>query len=213
MRNRPLRAVASRASRTGRGSRVGSPRLVLLVALVATSVLAYDAGGATPAGAQTPESTPPAGTRCAVAPDTVIPCDDPGITDAHAPNCPVRHYHGVLAGVADPEPRGCGHGEVVSLAPEEEPWFWERINWSAFFDWFDVGVQGATTGQSPKSIYDSVTIVEDAAPSIAESVETAEEYFEVYPDAPDRARYTLSREDPEGEGKSWLYRWFWGLFE
>lgn len=160
--------------------------------------------------AQTPQPTPE-GTRCAVAPETVIPCDDPGITDAHAPNCSTRHYHGMLNGVADPNPQGCGHGEVVSL--EDNRWFWERWNWGAIFDWFDVGVQGATTGQSPKSIYDSVAIVEDAAPSIAESAENADEYFEVYPDAPDRDRYTLDREDPEGEGKSWLYRWFWGLFE
>ena len=192
--------------------RMGSlrPQVVLLGALflVAAMALTYGAQGA---GAQTPDPTPPEGTRCAVAPETVIPCDDPGITDAHAPNCPSLHYHGTLNGAADPNPQGCGHGEMVSLAPE--PSFWDSWDWGTFFDWFDVGVQGATTGQSPKSIYDAVAIVEDAAPSIAENVETAEEYFEVYPDAPDRPRYTLEDEDPEGEGKSWLYDWFWGLWE
>jgi hypothetical protein len=54
-----------------------------------------------------------------------------------------------------------------------------------------VAVQAVTTGFSPKAIHDSVDIVKDATPSIKANADNTNAYFEVYPDAPSRERYTL----------------------
>lgn len=118
----------------------------------------------------------------------VVPLADASLE--HGANCDDVHYHGELNGVPDPAPDGCGHGIVTilphdeddeSIIPEEKteekktksPSVWER-----FTDWLDVLVQGITGGFSPKTVSDSVDIVEEAAPSIAENVENIEEYRE-----------------------------------
>jgi hypothetical protein len=148
------------------------------------------------------------GVECVVAGSTVVDCEDDGIYDEHGENCEVVHYHGDLKGVGDPDEDGCGHGEVTEqpiAAEEDDSGFLNTV-----YDWFDVAIQGLTTGFSPKSVQESVEIVEDAAPSIAENAQNAEDYFEAYPDAPDRDRYTL---EDETEDHGWLYNAFWGLFE
>jgi hypothetical protein len=144
--------------------------------------------------------------ECVVA-GTVIDCDDEGIRDAHPDNCDVVHYHGELNGLPDPEEDGCGHGEVTErpVAAEEDSGIFDTI-----YTWFDVVFQGISGGFSPKSVQESVEIVEEASEGMAETAENAEEYFETYPDAPDRDRYTL--EDESGD-HGWLYNAFWGLFE
>ena len=139
---------------------------------------------------------------------TVIDCDDEGISDDHGENCDVVHYHGELNGVGDPDEYGCGHGEVFEqdVTQEEE----EPSNWEAFTDWADALFQGISGGFSPKAVADSTNIVVEASEGIAANAENAEEYFEVYEDAPDRDRYTLEN---EGGDHGWLYNAFWGLFE
>ena len=153
------------------------------------------------------ELTRPEGTTCEVNGIT-IDCDDPAIETG--PNCNPLHYHGNLNGVADPDPEGCGHGLVLSVAPKEET----SSTWNKITDWLDVFFQGLTGGFSPKTVSDTVDIVEDASPSLKETTDNAGEYFKAYPDAPGRDRYTLKDENPEENAiASSLYRWFWGLFE
>jgi hypothetical protein len=146
--------------------------------------------------------------ECVVAGATVIDCDDEGIWDAHGENCEVVHYHGELNGAPDPDENGCGHGEVTErpVASEEE----DSGILDTIYTWFDVAFQGISGGFSPKSVQESVEIVEEASEGIAANAENAEEYFETYPDAPDRDRYTLENESGE---HGWLYNAFWGLFE
>lgn len=156
----------------------------------------------------------------------VVPLADASLN--HGENCDYVHYHGELNGVPDPSPDGCGHGVVTILAhdendesiipevkdvkPEEgdkSPGLWGR-----FTDWVDVVIQGITGGFSPKTVSDSVDIVEDATPSLKETADNAEEYFDTYPDAPSRERYTLETENPEENAPiPAIYRWFWGFFE
>lgn len=176
----------------------------LLLAVLALVVV----GGASRALAQDP--TPPPGTRCAVEGGPIIPCDDPGISDADR-GCPGLHYHGELNGVADPDPTGCGHGLVVSVAPEEP----DRSGLlNSVLDYLDALFQGISGGFSPKTVYDTVDIVEDEASSLAATKENAEEYFEAYPDAEGRPRFTLEDENPEENAPiPSLYRWFWSWFE
>ena len=146
--------------------------------------------------------------ECSVA-GVAIDCDDEGVYDEHGENCTVWHYHGDLNGVPDPDPTGCGHGEVFDGPPppaEEEP----SGAWETFTDWADALFQGVSGGFSPKNVSDSVDIVVDASEGMAETAENAEEYFEAYPDAPGRDRYTL---EDETEDHGWLYNTFWGLFE
>ena len=146
--------------------------------------------------------------ECAVA-GVAVDCDDPGVTDEHGENCAVWHYHGDLNGVPDPNEYGCGHGEVTDGPPPpavEE----ESSNWETFTDWADALFQGISGGFSPKAVAESTDIVVDASEGIAANAENAEAYFEAYPDAPDRDRYTLA---DETEDHGWLYNAFWGLFE
>ena len=184
-------------------------RDVLLACALVVAAILIVRDDATTGFAQTPTPTPlPAGTTCQVA-GVTIPCDAPGITAAHPPACPDRHYHGTLSDVADPDPRGCGHGPVSTVAPAADGHgFWHNV-----YEGISALLTGAM-GFSPKEVQESVEIVADAAPAIAENAENAEEYFEVYPDAPDRPRYTLETEHPEENAPApSLYRWFWGLFE
>lgn len=179
-------------------------RPLLAASLVALVLLAVHAETATTL-AQTP--TMPPGTTCEVA-GVTIDCDDPNLVDAHAPNCSFLHYHGTLNGQPDPEPNGCGHGAVSSVAPADSGVL------NTVLDWADALFQGISGGFSPKTVYDTVTIVEEETPSLAENAENAKEYFEVYPDAPDRPRYTLEDENPEENAPvPSLYRWFWSWFE
>lgn len=161
----------------------------------------------------------PEGTICKVN-DIEVDCDSPTIETG--PNCPQLHYHGTLNGVADPDPAACGHGLVVTVSPEEQAREAEETEkaeeapsiWSKITDWFDALFQGLTGGFSPKTVSDSVDIVEDAAPSMKETADNAEEYFDTYEDAPDRDRYTLEDENPEENAPApSLYRWFWSMFE
>ncbi len=161
----------------------------------------------------------PEGTTCEVN-GVTIPCDDEGVYGAHDPNCLYLHYHGELNGTPDPDEYGCGHGLVQTVAPgaegstatessEEAP-----SRWDAFLDWADAFVQGLTGGFSPKTVHDTVDLVEDATPSIKANADNAEDYFDAYEDAADRDRYTLEDENPEENAPApSVYRWFWGLFE
>lgn len=173
--------------------------LMLAVALVAlfasvNSALADEHDGAEPV-------------ECIVG-TTVIACDDGGISRDHGENCDVVHYHGELNGVEDPDLYGCGQGEVLeqNVTPQEE----ETGNWEAFTDWADALFQGLSGGFSPKAVAESTDIVVEASEGIAANAENAEEYFEVYEDAPDRDRYTLENEGGEHGA---FYHWFWGWFE
>lgn len=161
----------------------------------------------------------PEGTTCEVN-GVTIPCDDAGIYDAHDPNCAFLHYHGELNGQPDPDEYGCGHGEVYSVAPGAEGVTAETESdddssaWNTFLDWADALFQGLTGGFSPKTVNDSVDIVEESSESMAETKENAEEYFDAYEDAPDRDRYTLEDENPEENAPApSVYRWFWSFFE
>ncbi len=158
--------------------------------------------------AQTPTPTLPPGTTCHVA-GVTIPCDASGITPPHAPNCPEPHYHEMLGDVPDPDPHGCGHGPVTTIAPPAEGHgFWHSV-----YEGLSALLEGAI-GFSPSEVQESVDAVAEAAPAIAENAEKADEYFEVYPDAPDRPRYTLETEHPEENAPApSLYRWFWSFFE
>jgi len=159
------------------------------------------------------EPSRPEGTTCEVN-GIEIDCDSPAIETG--PRCPYLHYHGTLNGVPDPDPTACGHGMVLSVAPKEETKEVEKVpsTWSKITDWLDALFQGITGGFSPKNVSDSVDIVEDATPSIKETADNAEEYFDTYEDAPDRDRYTLEDENPEENAPApSVYRWFWSWFE
>ncbi len=186
----------TRASRAHAVAAAGVMALVLAVAL----------GGPGSTSAQTPTPTMPPGTTCEVA-GVTIDCNDPNLWEPHAPNCYFLHYHGTLNGKPDPAPDGCGHGSVSSVAPP-------KTNWESFLDWADAAFQGLTGGFSPKTVYDTVKIVEDETPSLVATKENAEEYFETYEDAPGRPRYTLEDENPEENAPApSIYRWFWSFFE
>lgn len=153
----------------------------------------------------------------------VIPLKDASLS--HGENCDEVHYHGDLNGISDPDPDGCGHGAVnilphdedgESIVPKTEKGEEEKSSslWGRFTDWVDALFQGISGGFSPKTVYDSVDIVEDATPSIKENAENAEEYFDTYEDAPGRDRYTLETENPEENAPlPSLYRWVWSIFE
>ncbi|MAZ40757.1 hypothetical protein CL654_01395 [bacterium] len=154
----------------------------------------------------------------------VVPLADTSLS--HGENCDDVHYHGELNGVPDPAPDGCGHGIVTilphdedgeSIVPKEESEEEEDDSpsaWGRFTDWLDAVFQGLTGGFSPKTVSDSVDIVEDATPSLRETADNAEEYFDTYEDAPSRERYTLEDENPEENAPApSLYRRFWSLFE
>ena len=94
-------------------------------------------------------------------------------------------------------------------APESEssPSAWD------YCKGFIGGVCSAVTGVDPFAVEDSVDIVVENSESIAENRDNAEEYFDAYPDAPDRARYTLENEDLSDKPAPGLYEAFWSLFE
>ena len=83
--------------------------------------------------------------------------------------------------------------------------------WSDYAKSLVDSILGVFTGVSPFDTKQAVDTVAEAAPSIQENRENAEEYFDAYPDAPDRDRYTMADEDLSN--KTSLYKWFWGLFE
>jgi hypothetical protein len=76
----------------------------------------------------------------------------------------------------------------------------------------DVVVQAVTNGFSPKSVQESVEIVEEATPSIKENIDNIEEWREANPEDPTVGR-AFREPDNDPEGKNWLYRWFWGLID
>lgn len=117
---------------------------------------------------------------------------DPGITEAHGEVCTVRHYHGVLDGVADPQPNGCGHGEVLpstspvaatkteSLPARFFAWvgsFFSKETKETVVNVIDVAAE-ANGLPPPGTVSDAVDIVKDAAPSIKEKIDNIEEYRE-----------------------------------
>jgi len=165
----------------------------------------------------------------------IIDSNDPGIKGTED-GCDSIHYHGMLNDVADPAPRGCGHG-VVTVIPHGDgdgetippplpkgPSFPARV-WAWLGSWFTteqketmvnvVDVAAEANGIAPPgTVSDTVDIVRDAAPSIKANADNAEQYFDTYEDAPDRDRYTLEGENPEENAPSpSLYRWFWSFFE
>ena len=73
------------------------------------------------------------------------------------------------------------------------------------------GAVSAVTGVDPFNVQDAVDDVADSVDSILENVEKANDYYAVHPDAPDWRVYTLAPEDLSS--KTWLYKWFWGLWE
>ena len=84
---------------------------------------------------------------------------------------------------------------------------WDR------FKGFVGGAISAVTGVDPFSVSDAVDIVAENSESLAETRDNAEEYFEAYPDAPGRDRYTLEGEDLEDKPAPGVYKWFWSHFE
>lgn len=75
------------------------------------------------------------------------------------------------------------------------------------------GVCSAVTGVDPFAVADSVDIVVENSESIAETRDNAEDYFDAYPDAEDRPRYTLETEDLEDKPAPAVYSFFWSFFE
>lgn len=148
----------------------------------------------------------PAGTTCDVA-GVTIDCDDANITDAHDPNCLFLHYHGELNGVSDPDPNGCGHGMVESVAPPAPA---PSSAWNRFTDWLDVAFQSISGGFSPKTVSDSVDTTKDAAPSIKENIDTIDEYRESVPEGEDTLGIYNNLDDvPENPTISQrFFRWF-----
>jgi hypothetical protein len=69
------------------------------------------------------------------------------------------------------------------------------------------------TGVDPFAVSDSVDIVVENSTSLAETRDNAEEYFDAYEDAPDRARYTLEGEDLSDKPAPGVYEFFWSFFE
>lgn len=165
----------------------------------------------------------------------IIDSNDPGIKGVDD-GCDAIHYHGTLNGVADPDIHGCGHG-FVTVIPHGDgdgetippplpkgPSFPARV-WTWLGSWFTdkqketavnvIDVVADANGIAPPgTVSDTVDIVKDAAPSLKETIDNADEYFDTYEDAPDRDRFTLETENPEENAPApWLYRWFWGLFQ
>lgn len=75
------------------------------------------------------------------------------------------------------------------------------------------GVCSAVTGVDPFAVNDAVDIVAENSDSLAETRDMADDYFDAYPDAPDRGRYTLENEDLSDKPAPGLYEAFWSLFE
>ncbi len=75
------------------------------------------------------------------------------------------------------------------------------------------GICEAITGVDPFVVSETVDIVVESSEGIAETRDNAEEYFDAYPDAPDRPRYTLEGEDLSDKPAPGLYKWFWSFFE
>ena len=126
----------------------------------------------------------------------VIDSNDSGITPAHEGSCEVMHYHGTLNGVADPNPNGCGHGQVTLIAhgdgdgetlPAPAPA--EKSLWSRFWSWVGsltkedavnvIDVAAEANGiPPPGTVSDAVDITREATPSIMENIGNIEEYRE-----------------------------------
>ncbi len=85
--------------------------------------------------------------------------------------------------------------------------FWDRCKG------FIGGACSAVTGVDPFVVSDSVDIVVESSEGIAETRDNGDEYFDAYPDAPSRERYTLETEDLSDKPLPGLYEAFWSLFE
>ena len=75
------------------------------------------------------------------------------------------------------------------------------------------GACAAVTGVDPFAVYDSTEMVVEASESLAETRDNADDYFDEYPDAPSRERYTLETEDLDDKPAPGFYEAFWSLFE
>lgn len=158
----------------------------------------------------------------------IINSDDSGITAAHGEVCSVQHYHGTLNEVADPNPNGCGHGEVTAIAhgdgdgetlPAAKPA--EKGLWDRFWGWVGsltkedamnvVDVAAEANGiPPPGTVSDTVDIVKEATPQIMEKAEGIREYREsVDPEDDNLGIYNNLDKVPENPTISQrFFKWF-----
>lgn len=103
-------------------------RVALFLGLAAIVAFARSAAAATPAAGSYEILNGPGAGQIVEAQDggTV---QDPALDDdgfiGTGPDCPSAHYHGVLGGLPDPAPEGCGWGEVQMLTGSQAPPFTE----------------------------------------------------------------------------------------
>jgi len=154
----------------------------------------------------------------------VVPLADASL--GHGENCDDVHYHGDLNGKADPNPDGCGHGIITilphdeddeSIIPEtkaeeedESPGFWSKVG-NFFANVADVVAQ-AIGAPAPKTTYDAVEIVEEAAPSIKENIDNIKEYRDSVDEDEDTLGLIDSSTDglEEGSISKRFFDWVWG---
>jgi len=161
----------------------------------------------------------------------VINSDDPGIAEAHGEVCDTRHYHGELNDIADPNPHGCGHGEVIAIAhdggdgetipPPPKKGLWDRfVSWLGSLNRDDavnvIDVVAESNGiPPPGTVSDTVDIVKGETPAIMEKVEGIREYRESVSEEDDTL--DLYRNPAEGleEGSisQRFFKWFNGLLD
>lgn len=87
---------------------------------------------------------------------------------------------------------------------QEEDWVDTVLGWA------DALFQGISGGFSPKTVNDTVEIVEEAAPSIKKNIDNIEEWRTANPDDPTVGR---AFREADTEEHNWLYDWFWGLLQ
>lgn len=114
---------------------------------------------------------------------------------SHGEGCDDVHYHGELNGKPDPDPDGCGHGIVTilehdedgnSIIPETKKEEKKSSSaWERFTDWLDVVFQAISGGFSPKTVSDTVDIVKDETPALADKTDSIEQYRESVPEGED----------------------------
>ncbi len=157
--------------------------------------------------------------------NTIITPEDRGIYQEHGANCPYRHYHGELNGVADPAPDGCGHGEVKiivhgdgdgeTIPPPPKKGFWAGVG-----EWFDswftkenaknvVDVAAESNGIPPPfQTAETVDIVVDAAPAIKEKIDGIKEYRETAGEDDTLGIYTAPTSGGNADGSDTLSQKF-----
>jgi len=128
----------------------------------------------------------------------IIDSDDRGIYERHEGTCEYRHYHGTLNGIADPAPKGCGHGEVKLIVHgngdgESIPPPPAKSAWTQFAEWVGsfftkenretignvVDVAAEANGiPPPNQIGELVDITKEMTPQIVEKTENIKAYRE-----------------------------------